>query len=132
MVLNILTALTTHIINITVWFYIILLLGKKPMGQLGKLNFSGTESYKHLHGIYTKLIVLLKLFLCFFLKINIFHFISKVISINYLNVIGKCIVSQLSCWFSGAKDREGRKRERPQTTNLKKTLITFTIFKYLF
>lgn len=52
----------------------------------------------------------------FFLEVeiqhNFFHFISEVLSTKFPDISGKEIASQLSRWFSGAKDREGGKRER--------------------
>jgi len=82
--------------------------GKETNGAK-KLNFSGTETYKYLLGIYTffkrNSVVLI-------FKTYIYILILDVVTTKLTNISSKEISSQLSRWFSGAKDREGGKRER--------------------
>ncbi|XP_050066226.1 uncharacterized protein LOC126555334 [Aphis gossypii] len=58
--------------------------GRETNG-IKKLNFSATETYKHL---------------------------LEALTSKFLDLKHKEIASQLSRWFSGAKDREGGKKER--------------------
>lgn len=77
-----------------------------------KLNFSSTETYKYLFGIYTFTLFFKIISVIWVFKTFIYILILEVVNTKFPNIGGKEVQRQISRWFSGAKDREGGKKER--------------------
>lgn len=78
-----------------------------------KLNFSETETYKLLLGIIilkATFRFIIHIFLPYFMNNIFFHL--EVLNTKFPDTNNKEISSVVSRWFSGAKDRDGGKKER--------------------
>jgi len=78
-----------------------------------KLNFSETETYKLLLDtiiLKATLRFIIHIFLSYFMNNIFFHL--EVLNTKFPDTNNKKISSVVSRWFSGAKDRDGGKKER--------------------